>query len=435
MDIGYHKIIYYIKINYYRRVVLLDPSTWHLILLTVLLLLSAFFSASETALMSFSKIRVKHLVEEGVKGADKIEKLIASPNKLLGSILVGNNVANIAASALATSIALKAFGQKGVGIATIAMTVLVLIFAEITPKSLAAQNSEKVSFKVYKPISFVIIILKPIVTIFTFISSGIIKLLGGNPDKTQPFITEEELKTLVDVGEEEGVLEVGEKEMIYNVFEFGDLQAKDVMVQRVDVISISTESTYDEILEVLKREQFSRIPVYRESIDDIVGVLYIKDLLLKEKEEEFNVEDYMREPNYTYEFRRITDLFTDMKKDRNHMYIVLDEYGGTVGIVTIEDLVEEIVGEIEDEYDDEDDKEIDVIKEDEYVVSGSARLDDLNDLIGTSMESEEFDSIGGFIIGQLGRFPDRGENIQFDTTKFVIEELDKNRIKKVRIFT
>ncbi|WP_032123240.1 HlyC/CorC family transporter [Clostridium amazonitimonense] len=413
----------------------MDPSTWQLVLLVVLLLMSAFFSASETALMSFSKIRIKHLVEEGVKGADKIEKLIGSPNKLLGSILVGNNIANIAASALATSIALDVFGARGVGIATIIMTVLVLIFGEITPKSLAAQNSEKVSFKVYKPISMVVTIFKPVVTIFTFLSSGFIKLLGGNPEKTQPFITQEELKTLVDVGEEEGVLEVEEKEMIYNVFEFGDLQVKDVMIQRVDIVAITTESTYEEILEVIKREQFSRIPVYNETIDNIVGILYVKDLLLREKEEEFKVEEYMREANYTYEFRRITDLFSDMKKDRNHMYIVLDEYGGTVGIVTIEDLVEEIVGDIEDEYDDEDDREIDVIKEDEYIVSGSAKLDDINDLIGTSIESEEFDSVGGFIIGQLGRFPDMGDNVQYENIKFVIEDIDKNRIKKVRIFT
>ncbi|MBU5593375.1 hemolysin family protein [Clostridium sp. MSJ-4] len=413
----------------------MDPSTWQLVLLVVLLLMSAFFSASETALMSFSKIRIKHLVEEGVKGADKIEKLIGSPNKLLGSILVGNNIANIAASALATSIALDVFGARGVGIATIIMTVLVLIFGEITPKSLAAQNSEKVSFKVYKPIGMVVTIFKPVVAVFTFLSSGFIKLLGGNPEKTQPFITQEELKTLVDVGEEEGVLEVEEKEMIYNVFEFGDLQVKDVMIQRVDIVAITTESTYEEILEVIKREQFSRIPVYNETIDNIVGILYVKDLLLREKEEEFKVEEYMREANYTYEFRRITDLFSDMKKDRNHMYIVLDEYGGTVGIVTIEDLVEEIVGDIEDEYDDEDDREIDVIKEDEYIVSGSAKLDDINDLIGTSIESEEFDSVGGFIIGQLGRFPDMGDNVQYENIKFVIEDIDKNRIKKVRIFT
>lgn len=414
----------------------MDPSTWQIILLIALLSLSSFFSASETALMTLSKIRIRHMVEEKVKGADKIEKLTENPNRLLGTILVGNNIANIAASALATSVAITIFPEGGVGIATAVMTVLVLIFGEITPKSLAAQNSESVSLKVYKPISFVVFILKPVVTIFTFISSGFIRLFGGNPNKNQPFITQEELKTMVDVSEEEGVLEEEEKEMIYNVFEFGDLQVKDVMVQRVDIVAIDTESTYDEILEVIKREQFSRIPVYNETIDDIVGILNVKDLLFtKNIDEAFSVEKYMREPYYTFEFKKITDLFREMKKERNHMAVVLDEYGGTVGIATIEDLVEEIVGEIEDEYDDEEDKEIDVIKEDEYVVSGSLKIDDINDLIGTSIESEEFDSVGGFIIGQLGRFPDAGEDVEYNSIKFVIEDIDKNRIKKVRIFT
>ncbi|WP_055665471.1 HlyC/CorC family transporter [Desnuesiella massiliensis] len=414
----------------------MDPSTWQSILLIVLLSLSSFFSASETALMTLSKIRIRHMVEEKVKGADKIEKLIENPNRLLGTILVGNNIANIAASALATSVALKMFGDSGVGIATAVVTVLVLIFGEITPKSLAAQNSESVSLKVYKPISLVVFLLKPIVNIFTFISSGFIRLFGGNPNKNQPFITQEELKTMVDVSEEEGVLEEEEKEMIYNVFEFGDLQVKDVMVQRVDIVAINTESTYDEILEVIKREQFSRIPVYKETIDDIVGILNVKDLLFtKNIDEAFSIEKYMREPFYTFEFKKITDLFREMKKERNHMAVVLDEYGGTVGIATIEDLVEEIVGEIEDEYDDEEDKEIDVIKEDEYVVAGSLRIDEINDLIGTSIESEEFDSVGGFIIGQLGRFPDAGEDVEYNNIKFVIEDIDKNRIKKVRIFT
>lgn len=414
----------------------MDPSTWQIILLIVLLSTSAFFSASETALMTLSKIRIRHMVEEKVKGADHIEKLTENPNRLLGTILVGNNIANIAASALATSVAIKVFPESGVGIATAIMTVLVLIFGEITPKSLAAQNSERISLKVYKPMSLLVFIFRPIVSVFTFISSGFIRLFGGNPNKSQPFITQEELKTMVDVSEEEGVLEEEEKEMIYNVFEFGDLQVKDVMVQRVDIVAINTESTYDEILEVIKTEQFSRIPVYKETIDDIVGILNVKDLLFtKNIDEAFSVENYMREPFYTFEFKRITDLFKEMKKERNHMAVVLDEYGGTVGIATIEDLVEEIVGEIEDEYDDEEDKEIDVIKEDEYVVAGSLRIDEINDLIGTSIESEEFDSVGGFIIGQLGRFPDAGEDVEYNNIKFVIEDIDKNRIKKVRIFT
>lgn len=410
--------------------------TWQVIVLIILLLMSAFFSASETALTSLSKIRIRHMVEEGVKGADKIEKLISNPNKLLGSILIGNNIVNIGASALATSIAMKEWGNEGVAIATGIMTVLVLIFGEITPKSLAAQNSEAVSIKVVNIIAIIVTILKPAVTVFTYISAPIIKLFGGQTTKNQPFITQEELKTIVDVSEEEGVLEIDEKKMIHNVFEFGDLQVKDVMVQRVDIVAIDIESSYDEIMDIIKEEQFSRMPVYRETIDDIVGILNVKDLLISQNQDKdnFSIEKIMREPYYTFEFKKNLDLFKNMQKERVYMSVVLDEYGGTVGIVTIEDLVEEIMGEIEDEYDD-DDKEIDIVKEDEYIVAGSARIDDLNELIGTSIESEEFDSVGGFVIGVLGRLPELGEIVEYENIKFVIEKLDKNRIMKVRIYT
>lgn len=410
--------------------------TWQIIVLIVLLLMSAFFSASETALTSLSKIRIRHMVEEGVKGADKIEKLIANPNKLLGSILVGNNIVNIGASALATSIAMREWGDGGVAIATGIMTVLVLIFGEITPKSLAAQNSESVSLRVVGIINIIVIVFKPVVTVFTHISAPIIKLLGGQTTKNQPFITQEELKTIVDVSEEEGVLEIDEKKMIHNVFEFGDLQVKDVMVQRVDIIAIDIESSYDEIMDIIKEEQFSRMPVYRETIDDIVGILNVKDLLISQNQDKdnFSIEKIMREPYYTFEFKKNLDLFKNMQKERVYMAVVLDEYGGTVGIVTIEDLVEEIMGEIEDEYDDED-KEIDIVKEDEYIVAGSARIDDLNELIGTTIESEEFDSVGGFVIGVLGRLPELGEVVEYENIKFIIEKLDKNRIMKVRIYT
>jgi putative hemolysin len=391
---------------------------------------------SETALMALSKIRIRHMVEEGVKGAKLIEKLTEDPSRLLGAILIGNNIANIGASALATSIALKAFGERGVGIVTIIMTILVLIFGEITPKSIAKQNSEKVALRVSNPINIIVRLFKPLVSIFTLISSLFIRLLGGDPKATEPFITEEELKTMVGVSEEEGVLEDVEKEMIFNVFEFADAQVKDVMVQRVDVIAVDVNATYDEVINIIKTEQFSRIPVYNQNIDDVIGILNVKDLIIaSQSKENFNVSDYMREPYYTFEFKKITELFSEMKNTRNHMAVVLDEYGGNVGIVTIEDLIEEIVGEIEDEYDDEEDSDIIVVKEDEYIVDGSARLDHIGDLIGVTMESEEFDSVGGLVIGELGRFPEQSEEVRLNNIRFVVEEVDKNRIKKVRIYT
>jgi CBS domain containing-hemolysin-like protein len=388
---------------------------------------------SETALMSFSRIRLRHMVEEKVPKAKLVQKLTEDPNRLLGTILIGNCVANIAASALATVLATNIFGDSGVGIATGIITVLVLIFAEITPKSIAKQKSEAVSLMVARPIELVVIIFKPLVYIFTAISSIFIRIFGGNPDEAKSFITEEELKTMVGVSEEEGVLENVEKEMIFNVIDFADLQVKDAMVQRVDIVSVDEESNYDEVMDVIKSEQFSRIPVYKETIDNIIGILNVKDFAMVENlREDFNISKYMREPLYTFEFKKILELFKEMKKTRNHMAVVLDEYGGTVGLITIEDLVEEIVGDIEDEYDEED-QSIEVIRDNEYVVDGSLRLHEVSDLVGINMDSEEFDSVGGLMIGDLGRMPEEREEVTVNNVKFIAEEIDKNRIKKVRM--
>lgn len=385
--------------------------------------------------MSVNKIKLRHMVEEGVAGAKLVEELVEDPSQLLGAILIGNNIVNIGASSLATILATNIFGSSGVGIATGLMTILILIFGEITPKSIAKQNAEIVALKVSKPIKFIVIIFKPFVYIFTGISSLLIRLLGGNPNEEEAFITEEELKTMVDVSEEEGVLEDVEKEMIFNVFDFADLQVKDVMVQRVNIVAVDEEATYDEVMDIIKNEQFSRIPVYSETIDNIIGVINVKDFAMVENlREDFNVTKYVREPFYTFEFKKILELFKEMKKARNHIAVVLDEYGGTVGLVTIEDIVEEIVGEIEDEYDDED-TSIEIIKENEYIVDGSTRLHDISELLSVDIDSEEFDSVGGLMIGDLGRMPEEKEKVELNNITFIAEEVDKNRIKKVRMIT
>lgn len=412
-----------------------DGSGLQIAALIILLSLSAFFSASETALLTLSKIRIRNMVDEGVKGADTVANLVENPNKLLGAILIGNNVVNIAASAIATTLIAKYFKVGAVGIATLVMTILVLIFGEITPKSLAAQKSDAVALKVARPVKFITVLLSPLVVVFTKITGGLVQLLGGKVNSNRPFVTEEELKTIVDVSEEEGVLEIEEKQMIFNVFEFGDLRVKDVMIQRMDIAAIDINIEYDDLIELLKREQYSRMPVYNETIDDIVGIFYVKDLVFfMNDKESFDIKKYIKEAFYTFEFKKIPELFAEMKRNGVHLAVVLDEYGGVSGIVTMEDLVEEIVGDIKDEYDDNE-KEIDIVKEDEYIVVGNARIDLVNDLIGTDIESDEFDSVGGFIIGQLGRFPISGEIIEYSNIKFVVENVDKNRIKRIRIFT
>lgn len=409
--------------------------TLEFIILFILILLSGFFSSSETALVSLSKIRLRQMVDEGVKNSDLVSKLIDKPNKLLGAILIGNNIVNIAASALATSISIDIWGNKGIAISTGAMTLLVLIFGEVTPKSLAAQNSEKTALKVAKPIYLITVVLSPIIYVITSITNVLIKLMGGNISKTQPLITEDELKTIVNVSHEEGVLEVGETKMIYNVFEFGDSQAKDVMTPRTNMVALSVNSSYKDLVELFKEETFSRLPIYEEDIDDIIGVLHVKDLIFSiEDRDNFNVRDYLRPAFFTYEFKSTQELFQQMRDNNYPTAIILDEYGGTAGMITTEDLVEEIVGEITDEYD-EGNEEIIVIKEDEYIVDGSMKIDLLNDLIGTNIESEDFDSIGGFVIGIVGRFPDEDEVIEYENLKFIIEKSEKNRIEKMRILT
>lgn len=419
----------------------MEISTYiQLILLIVLIFVSGFFSASETSLMSLSKIRLRHMVESKIKNASTIEKMLNTPNKMLGAILLGNNTVNTAASAVATVLAISIFGKGGVGLATVIMTIMILIFGEITPKSLAMQYPEKFALAVAPIINVLSVLFSPVVFVLTKITNIIIKMLGGTPDDKKPFITHEELKTIVDVSSKEGILEKEEKDMIYNIFEFGDLRVGDLMIQRMDVLALSKDSSYDEVLKAFNIKKFSRLPVYDDTIDNIVGILYAKDLFFSNISEKdfsanFKVEDYMRDPLMTFEFIKISDFFKQMKGDRNHIAIVLDEYGGVAGLVTMEDIIESIFGEINDEFDDGAESDIEVIKEDEYVVNGNIKLDELNDLIGTNFESEEFESFGGFIIGVLGRLPKNGEIVNYYDYKFIVELVSKNRIIKVRIFT
>ncbi|SFN90562.1 HlyC/CorC family transporter [Proteiniclasticum ruminis] len=413
----------------------MDPSSWQIILLVILVISSGFFSSAETAFTAANRLKLRHMAEEGSKSAKRALRLIENPSKLISALLIGNNIVNIFASSLATLVAIDLYGISATGIATSILTIVIIIFGEITPKSFATQHAEKVSMMFSKPVGILMTLLTPFVIIFYSISSWIIRLFGGDISQSHPLVTEEELKTMVDVGSEEGVFEQEEKEMLHNIFDFGDLQVRDIMVQRVDITALDVDATYEEVLEIVKDEQFSRFPVYREDIDDIIGILNVKDLLFLTEAEKrgFKLEDYIREPYFAYEFKRITDLFKELKKTRTHISIILDEYGGTVGVVTIEDLLEEIVGEIDDEYDDDKETDIETIRKNEYMVSGSYRLDELNDLIGTDIESEEFDSIGGYLIGILGTFPASGEVIETDGIRFVVDEVDKNRIKKIRM--
>lgn len=410
----------------------MEPGSIYLFLLLVVLIsLSACFSASETALMSLSRIRLLNMVEENVKNADKIVKLVEEPQRLLSAILVGNNFVNISASSIATAIAISVAPKNGVGFATIIMTVVLLIFGEITPKTMASQNAEKVALRMVGFVKAVVIIFTPLVKILDFATNSLIRIFGGNNEDKTPTITEAELKTMVNVSHEEGVLEVDEHEMLTNVFEFGDSKARDVMTPRTDIVAVSTNAAFEEVIKSFKEEQFSKIPVYKEDIDDIVGLIYLKDMFFANKDD-FKVENYMREAFFTYESKEISKLLKEMRTNGKTLAIVLDEYGGTSGLVTVEDMVEEIVGEIIDEYDMEEEG-IFIVNENEYIVDGTTRIDDLNEILGSQLHSDSVETISGYIIGILGRFAQEGEVVETDGFTFTVVAIDKNRIDKLNV--
>lgn len=397
-------------------------------------MLSAFFSSSETALMSVNKIRLQNKQEEGNRTAGVVLDLLNDTSKLLGSILVGNNLVNIGASSLATSLSIEFFGSTGVGIATGIVTFLVLVFGEITPKSLAAQRAESIALFVAKPIKFIVILLHPITTVLLKITNGLIRIFGGSGEERSPFVTPEELIALVNVGHEEGVLEEGEKVLLENVFDFKSSQVKNVMTPRTDVVAIDVEIAYEDLLSVFRDEQYSRIPVYEGTIDKIIGILHVRDFIdIKLAGAFFDVRKHMREVYWTYEYQNTTMLLQEMRKAQLYLAVVLDEYGGTAGIITLEDIVEEIIGEIEDEYD--------VAYEDitptgvgTYNIEGSAKMDDINDVLGTTLPTEEdYDTISGFIFSILGHIPEEGEELVYENTRFTIEQMDKNRIEKITV--
>lgn len=406
----------------------------NIISLIILLILSSLFSCSETAFLSVSKIKIRTLAEEGNKKAKLVESLLDNQDRLLSAILVGNNLVNIGASSLTTATIMAIFGDgaQTVAIATGVVTLCILIFGEITPKSLATQNADKLVFALAPFIRFVCVITKPVVFVLNIITEFIIKLLGGNQEHG-PSLTEEELKTIVTVGHEEGVLEKEEKEMIHNVFEFGETEIKEIMTPRIHVESLPDDCTYDELMNVYHDAQYSRYPIHDESFDEIIGVLNMKDLLFIDIDKEhFDVKKYMRETFVVYEFNQVNDVFASMRKEHATLAIVLDEYGVMSGIVTFEDIVEEIVGEIDDEYDDASD-DIVKINDHEYLVDGSLNLNEVNDEIDTHFESEDFESIGGLVLGEFSGVPKIKDKIEFPGVTIIIEKMHKNRIELLRL--
>ena len=402
----------------------------------ILIALSSFFSSAETAMTTVNKIRIQSLAEQGNKRAVILEKIISNSPKMLSTVLIGNNIVNMSVSSLMTTLTIKILGNAYVGITTGILTLLILIFGEITPKNLATIHAEKLSLAYSRIIYGLMILLTPVVFIVNKITEGVLVILHVNPDEKANAMTEHELRTLVNVGEKDGVIENEEKQMIYNVFDFGDSTAKDVMIPRIDMTFIDINFSYDELMAVFSEDMHTRFPVYEDNTDNVIGIINMKDLLLYDnKKSELQIKDILREAYFTYEYKSISELLVEMRQASFNIAIVLDEYGETSGLITLEDILEEIVGEIHDEYDENEEENIKAVGEHEYIIEGSTNLDDLNDSLDLNLESEDYDSLGGFIIEKLDRLPKAGDSVVTeDGIRMVVEKLDKNRIETVHLY-
>ncbi|MCI7738397.1 MAG: HlyC/CorC family transporter [Lachnospiraceae bacterium] len=406
--------------------------------LLFLLLLSAFFSSAETSLTTVNKIRIQSLAEQGNRNAKILEKVISDSSKMLSTILIGNNIVNISASSLATTITLRLFGNAFVSVSTGILTLLVLIFGEITPKTMATIHSEKIALSYARIIYALMVLFTPLVFIVQHLSFLMLRLLRVDPNAKGASMTEHELRTIVNVSQEDGVIESEEKQMIYNVFDFRDSVAKDIMIPRIDMTFVDINCTYEELMDIYRDVKYTRFPVFEDNTDNVIGTINVKDLLLLTQKdiEHFSIRSILREPYFTYEHKSTADLLLEMRESSYNLAIVLDEYGATAGLVTTEDLLEEIVGEIRDEYDEGEDEEIRVIiPEKEYIVDGSSKLDDISEALQIELESEDYDSIGGYIIEHLDSLPAQGQGITLESgIRLVADVVRKKRIEQVHIY-
>ncbi|MDD3218162.1 MAG: hemolysin family protein [Lachnospiraceae bacterium] len=406
-----------------------------LVVLIILLCLSAFFSSAETAMTAVNKIRIQSMAEQGEKRASTLLKVLEDYSKMLSAVLIGNNIVNISASALATTLALHIWGNVAVSLATGVLTLLVLIFGEITPKTLASLHAEQISLSYANVIYALMTILTPVIFIVNKLAGFVLFLLHVDPNEKSTTITEHELRTYVDTSHEEGVIESEERQMINNVFDFGDSMAKDVMIPRIDMTFIQVDATYEELMEVFREDRFTRLPVYEDTTDTIIGIINMKDLLLYDRTNGFSLRHILRDAYFTYEHKRTSSLMLEMRKQSINLAIVLDEYGATAGLITLEDLLEEIVGEIRDEYDEQEEDDItEIVPGEEYRVLASTKLDDLNDALDLHLESEEYDSVGGYIIEQLDCLPLPGQYVRIEgQAELKVEKTDKKRIEIVHL--
>ena len=405
-----------------------------LIIIIVLIFLSGFFSSAETAFSTLNRVRMRNLEEEGSKKAARVNKILESYSKMLSAILIGNNIVNLTASSLTTAFVIGVCGNAYIGLGTGILTIVVLLGGEIIPKTWANLNSEKLALAYSSVIYALMKVMTPVIFIVDLLSNGILKLLHVDPNKKMDTITESELKTYVDVSHEDGQIESDEREMIYNIFEFSDTCVKDIMIPRTNMVTVNADESVNDLIKVFHESMYTRIPVYQEDKDSMIGFVNIKDLFIARISGQKNItlKSLLREAYYTYEYKKNADLLLEMREKSMNVAFVLNEYGSTVGMVTLEDLLEELVGEIRDEYDEDEKELIQKIDDRSYLIEGSMNLSDINDSIGTSLNSDDYDSIGGIIIGQLDRLPEDNESVVLaDGTTLQVKGIDQNRILHV----
>lgn len=406
------------------------------------ILLSGFFSSSETAFTAANKIKIKNLSNQKNKSALVAEKLLNRPKRLLTGILIGNNLSNVAASALATAVAISFLESLGVTnlatsltIVTVIMTVLLLIFGEITPKTVAIRNPEKTAMSYANILTMYLLIIRPVIIFFQFIINGLTKLFGLDSKSSSIFMTTDEIKTMVNIGTQEGVLEREEQEMIHSIIEFSDTIVREIMTPRPDVVCIDSKKTVADAIELIASKGHTRIPVFEDKIDNIIGIIYAKDLLMIGTDNlNATLHKYLRDAVFIPESKNIEQLFKQMKRARFHMAIIVDEYGGFSGIVTLEDIIEEIIGDIHDEYDLVKTPEYSKIDENTYLIEAGMNIDDFSTKLDLLIpENDDYDTLGGFVLSLFGKFPEKDESVTFQNMHITVNEIRKRRIITLKV--
>ena len=423
------------------------------LVIVVLIMLNAYFAGSEMALVSINETKIRMMIESGNKKAESVKNMLSEPSKFLSTIQIGITLAGFLSSAFASEafadrlvewfltrgIGIKASVMKPIAVVviTFVLSYFTLVFGELVPKRLAMQNAEKLSLRIVGPLRFLSVITSPIVKLLTVSTNFFVKLAGGNPNADDEEVTEEEIRMLIDVGEEKGTIDEIEKQFINNVFEFDDKVAADIMTHRTRVVAVSIDSALDDIVKVIGDKKYTRIPVYDGSIDNIVGILHVKDLLLylaSNGLNSFDIHKLIRAPYFVPESKKLDELFRELQVKKVHMVVVVDEYGGTAGIITVEDLLEEIVGNIFDEHDEEELK-YEKIDESTYLFDGSISLEQVSELIKVVLPVDDYDTLSGYIIGQLGQIPNQGEKpvVEIDNLVFKVEEIEDKTISRIKV--